>query len=247
MQSRAYTILEILTVMAIIAVLAALLMPVLSAVRGNAKKTECLSNERQLGGAIQMYVADYDEKFPSTTETSNWALAIFPLVKSSSVYECPDDTLDDVHAPNRSSYGLNENVDGAVLTSFSATSKTVMLYEVSGCGADFHKGRHPGTEGNGWQVDGEGILDACDIGDHPVFTTGNMGGHILNNGFGSIPRHRGGADYLACDGHVRWLQPADVSCGDSAVSPLDNQGGGPKKSRAAGTGNDNYILTFSNR
>jgi prepilin-type N-terminal cleavage/methylation domain-containing protein/prepilin-type processing-associated H-X9-DG protein len=61
---RGFTLIELLVVIAIIAILAAILFPVFQKVRENARKTACLSNEKQLGLATMQYVQDYDETYP---------------------------------------------------------------------------------------------------------------------------------------------------------------------------------------
>ncbi len=61
MRSRAFTLIELLVVIAIIAILAAILFPVFAQAKAAAKKTSCLSNQRQLGIALSMYMSDYDE------------------------------------------------------------------------------------------------------------------------------------------------------------------------------------------
>src|SRR5439155_17377217 len=58
---RAFTLIELLVVIAIIAILAAILFPVFAQARESARKTSCLSNAKQLGLGIIMYVQDYDE------------------------------------------------------------------------------------------------------------------------------------------------------------------------------------------
>jgi prepilin-type N-terminal cleavage/methylation domain-containing protein len=61
---RGFTLIELLVVIAIIAILAAILFPVFARAREQARKTTCLSNLKQMGTAMLMYVQDYDETYP---------------------------------------------------------------------------------------------------------------------------------------------------------------------------------------
>ncbi len=70
MKIRAFTLIEILIVIAIIAVLAALLFPVFARAKDAAKKNSCLSNIRQVGMATNLYLVDYDGMYPQTRKTS---------------------------------------------------------------------------------------------------------------------------------------------------------------------------------
>jgi prepilin-type N-terminal cleavage/methylation domain-containing protein/prepilin-type processing-associated H-X9-DG protein len=60
-QSKAFTLIELLVVIAIIAILAAILFPVFAQAKGAAKKTQSISNLRQLGLAWSMYNSDSDD------------------------------------------------------------------------------------------------------------------------------------------------------------------------------------------
>ena len=65
-----FTLIELLVVIAIIAILAAILFPVFARARENARKTNCLSNLKQLGMGMLQYAQDYDETFcPSCATT----------------------------------------------------------------------------------------------------------------------------------------------------------------------------------
>ena len=61
---KGFTLIELLVVIAIIAILAAILFPVFAQAREKARQTSCLSNCKQLGTALQLYVDDYEETFP---------------------------------------------------------------------------------------------------------------------------------------------------------------------------------------
>ena len=64
--ARAFTLVELLVVIAIIAMLASLLMPAIQSGIQKAKGTKCSSNLRQIGIAVQQYVADpeNENKYP---------------------------------------------------------------------------------------------------------------------------------------------------------------------------------------
>ncbi|MCS7225307.1 MAG: DUF1559 domain-containing protein [Armatimonadetes bacterium] len=64
MRRSGFTLIELLVVIAIIAILAAILFPVFSAAREKARQSQCLSNKKNIGTALQMYTQDYDERVP---------------------------------------------------------------------------------------------------------------------------------------------------------------------------------------
>ncbi len=61
---RGFTLVELLVVMAIISVLAAMLLPVLSKARNEARTVICIGNLKQGGVAFTMYASDYDGLLP---------------------------------------------------------------------------------------------------------------------------------------------------------------------------------------
>jgi prepilin-type N-terminal cleavage/methylation domain-containing protein/prepilin-type processing-associated H-X9-DG protein len=89
-----FTLIELLVVIAIIAILAAILMPVFAQARAKARQASCLSNTKQIGLAVNMYLQDYDETFPFSDNFAviipgspvqggyqYWGDAIYPYVK----------------------------------------------------------------------------------------------------------------------------------------------------------------------
>lgn len=82
-----FTLIELLVVIAIIAILAAILFPVFARAREQARKTACLSNQKQIGLALNMYVQDYDETYPDSSITANDAPANAPLKDYANGYQ----------------------------------------------------------------------------------------------------------------------------------------------------------------
>jgi prepilin-type N-terminal cleavage/methylation domain-containing protein len=66
-----FTLIELLVVIAIIAILAAILFPVFAQAKLAAKKTQTLSNLKQIGLGFQMYAGDYDDMLPPFTANAN--------------------------------------------------------------------------------------------------------------------------------------------------------------------------------
>jgi len=119
MRRQGFTLIELLVVIAIIAILAAILFPVFAQAREKARQTQCVSNCRQIGMGIQMYLSDWDETFPrmddciapnripyqpNATGCSGpygqrvnhykWQYWIWPYVKNIQIFFCPSRQYD---------------------------------------------------------------------------------------------------------------------------------------------------------
>ena len=108
----AFTLIEMLVVLAIIGIIAAILLPVLSRTREAGRRTQCLSNLRQLGMSTALYSQDWDSRFPFAGDaedlnSSGWDSTPYaglvadmdpiqdvlsPYIRNVLVWKCPSDT-----------------------------------------------------------------------------------------------------------------------------------------------------------
>jgi len=248
-KTKAFTLIELLVVIAIIAILAAILFPVFAKVREKARQTSCASNEKQIGLGIIQYVEDNDETYPVNSSvnfwSNGWAVGVYPYVKSTGVFKCPDDSTT-ATAPNVPiSYAINWNLVNTTLQGGSnivaekisvqnAPASTVLAFEVQGqsfnpTGLVSNDTSPAGTMDQGfWGGRLGNNSGQYATGSDPIKAINNISG-------GGV--HTGGANYLACDGHVKYLKSARISGGGTAGAPGNPEqpasGGNPMP--AAGT------------
>lgn len=87
-KSTAFTLIELLVVIAIIAILAAILFPVFAQAKEAAKKTGCLTNQKNIGMSLLLYSADYDDNynmlqyFTPSWDQVRWFDMVYPYIKN---------------------------------------------------------------------------------------------------------------------------------------------------------------------
>lgn len=92
---KAFTLIELLIVITVIAILAAILFPVFSRARANARRSACQSNLKQIGLAMNQYIQDNDGMMMRSWTVGfdqpdgiTWPVMLIPYAKSENIYEC---------------------------------------------------------------------------------------------------------------------------------------------------------------
>ena len=211
-----FTLIELLVVIAIIAILAAILFPVFARARENARRTSCLSNLKQAGLAVMMYVQDYDERLPFrriavdpatpdadypggkwTPNIFYWQQNLYPYVKNKQFYVCPSIGFS-AGSPYLGNYGANSFVltpeSGAPLaqSQLVAAASTYMLMDAGQY--SIHPSQPRVTNGPSGYLPGTGRLGIA-VGS----TTANLRDDFQDG------RHFHGVNVAFADGHAKWL------------------------------------------
>ena len=180
----AFTLVELLIVIAIIAILAAILFPVFARARESARRASCQSNLKQIALGATMYIQDYDDHFPlgltknSETSYSSSFDLLQPYLKSSQIGICPSDSnMPDVLLllPNLSPTSYTSNV--------KVTTKP-FLGEPS-----------PPSMGN----------IASPVRLPLIWDAINISTEVLPD-VKVMRRHFDGANCMFADGHVKWIK-----------------------------------------
>ena len=227
----AFTLVELLVVIAIIGILAAILFPVFARARENARRSSCSSNLKQIGLGLMQYLQDYDGSFPVTyfdttdsvfkpdgSQGGYTATATFPYVKSTQIWICPSQptafyprmqTYAGEPTDRRMTYAISwyimshnalapEPVNEA---SIPFPSEIIALAEGGGV--------NPGPTVNVDEIWTQ--VYASSDADCPAALKSDYKCRRQNG------PHFDGANYLFCDGHVKFL-PLSVSAANTVAN-----------------------------
>ena len=210
-RKQAFTLIELLMVIAIIAILAALLFPVFGRARDKGRQAVCASNEKQIGLAAAQYIQDYDERYPLGHAPVANPLATFdsggdyephfielvrPYIKNSQnqgVWRCPSDpsarfTKEGDTTEFHVSYSVNGWFEfGQLLAKVEAPASKVYVVEATN-DDHFH-----------WWELGRAALAG------PYLTLNQLPQDKLTEQVART-RHSEGANYLFADWHVKWFR-----------------------------------------
>ena len=225
---KGFTLIELLVVIAIIALLAAILFPVFARARENARRATCQSNMKQIGLAATQYTQDYDERMPTFSlldgtygdgsvgnfdapgALPNFLNLIYPYLKSSQVYVCPDAVPEqDAYGPNSVSstnYMPNAVVMGRSIVVVPSTAQTVCLQE--------------------WGTLRNAMLLRPDFwvvsGTSPSGYTHNVWGVSGIGGYSDV--HFDGGNLLFMDGHVKFMKQSALNATYFGLPIADQSG-----------------------
>lgn len=200
---RAFTLVELLVVIAVIAILATLLLPVLSKAKNRAAETTDINNLKQVSTSVHVYTADNNDVLPPPNwdrgigSITGWLYQpdenspvfnvktglLWPILQNAKVYFCP--------------------LDGPGTVGFSERQQQISSYVMNGA-----------VIGYGFQVNPPVKLTAMQPGDCAYWEADERYPDYFNDGAnvpaeGISERHQNGGIQTEFDGTTSHVRQAD--------------------------------------
>jgi prepilin-type N-terminal cleavage/methylation domain-containing protein/prepilin-type processing-associated H-X9-DG protein len=210
-----FTLIELLVVIAIIAILAAILFPVYTAAKENAKSARCSSNLWQMGTAVLLYIDSNNGKFPPSSHNDNIHLIakLQRYCSSQLLYRCPSDLSKNFEQPlhnyrtlRKSSYGSN-----FYMTPYSLNEEPDGTHGFT----NVSMFRHPTRTIYVAELKRNSVADHF----HPAYWT--MGTRDPDYDGMAMTVHGDRANYLFLDGHVKLMLFDETWKKDGSVNLYD--------------------------
>lgn len=216
--TRAFTLVELLTVIAIIGILAAILIPVVGSVRSTARSSGCLANLRQIAAAGQLYSHDNQRKLVPIarfTYGMTWRYYLAPYLSlnpdridtAQGALACPEELAQnpppnsDTAGKRPYSYGVNKSTNlhqylqnPANSSTFAAIHRPSRTIFVS----DLARVTNPGAAPTEWTGDFSPTNGSLGYARFPG--DNNFSG---GDSWNIFPRHKGKANVAFYDGSAR--------------------------------------------
>lgn len=214
---RAFTLIEILVVIAIIGILSAILFPVLSRARENGRKTACLSNMKQLGLAFQQYTQDSRGKYPLASDYFAWnagnggwvaGKADKPLASPSPPFTITPDLAakDEQAKPEQGAlFPYIKNAAVYVCPSDPDGKEKRLSYSMNCALASLSVSRIRSPGDIVLLVDEQGPNDGYFFAVSDALAGSEVNGATTDSTDALTTRHNGGGNFLFTDGHAKFF------------------------------------------
>ncbi len=203
----AFTLIEILVVLAVIGILAAILFPVFSSARESARTTTCASNLHQISLGFQLYLDNSNRRYPAVNLSKDrfncsWADMMVPYTRSEKIFNCPSDPTDDTEFRSAECPGDSSLIEAAKFNG-SYGLNTLPIAKIQG--TPENRVRRPSSTLLVTDFDPtlyNVILPGPNTGEPRAYGTP---ADIATMGIPVPGWHREGANVLFVDGHVKWM------------------------------------------